>query len=102
MATEPKMISMKRTAADRAKETAERMSTSPMDAIEPDYPWGLCVHLEKDQLDKLGMSVLPKLGAEMVMTIKVKVTRVSQSASLDRQYADEQTSVDFQITEIGR
>ena len=74
------------------------MAGAPMEAMAPDYPYGLCIHMDKDELDKLGISDLPKVGTEMMLEVKVKVTRVSQSAM---EGADEQTSVDFQITDIG-
>lgn len=94
-----KLTDMKRTAEDRRM---EREAQSPMQSAAPDYPWGLCIHLDKAGLDKLGMRILPKLGDEATWTIKVKVTSVQQSASLDRDVAQDQTACDFQITEIGR
>lgn len=92
---EPSMVSMKRTAADKR---GDKMENSPIDAMAPDYPYGLCIHMDKDELDKLAISTLPAVGAVMTFEVKVKVTRVSQSAA---ENADEQTSVDFQITDIG-
>lgn len=89
------MVSMKRTADDKR---GDKMECAPMEATAPDYPYGLCIHMDKDELDKLGIKDLPKVGTEMMIHSKVKVTRVSQSAA---EHADEQTSVDFQITDIG-
>ncbi len=92
---EKKLASMKRTPEDRRKDMGE---PAPIDAMAPDYPYGLCIHLDKDELDKLGMKELPKVGTEMPISAIVKVTRVSQSAV---EGADEQTSIDLQITDMG-
>lgn len=93
------MVSMKRSPADKR---GDKMDTAPMEAIEPDYPWGLCVHMDKDELDKLGIKELPKIGTTMTLDCVVKVTRVSQSASEgNTKQAEESRSVDFQITDIG-
>lgn len=94
-ADEPTMVSMKRTAADMR---GDRMGSSPIDATAPDYPYGLCIHMDKDELDKLGITDLPKIGTVMTLECKVQVTRVAQSVVAG---ADEDTSVDFQITDIG-
>ena len=53
--------------------------------------------MDKDELDKLGMKQLPSIGTEIPMHILVKVTSVHQSAT---EY-NENTSVDFQVTDIG-
>lgn len=90
-----KMISMKRTAADKR---GDKMINSPVEATAPDYPYGLCIHLDKDELDKLGIKDLPNIGSTLNLEVIVKVTRISQSAADD---ADEQTSIDMQITDIG-
>ena len=92
---EPKMVSMKRTAQDQR---GDKMAGAPIEATAPDYPYGLCIHLDKDELDKLGIKDLPKIGTEMMIEAKVKVTRVSQSAA---ENSEEYTSVDLQITDIG-
>lgn len=96
--TETKMVSMKRSASDMR---GDKMMNAPMEATAPDYPYGLCIHMDKDELDKLGITELPKIGTEMMFECKVKVTRVSQSASEAANGSDEYTSVDFQITDIG-
>ena len=92
---EKKLASMKRTPEDMRKDMGE---PAEITSIAPDYPYGLCIHLDKDELDKLGMKDLPKVGTEMPISAIVKVTRVSQSAV---EGADEQTSIDLQITDMG-
>lgn len=93
--TKPKLVSMKRTPEDKRKGMGEPCA---IEATAPDYPWGLCIHLDGDELDKLGIKQLPAVGTEIPVTVKVKVTRVSQSAV---EGSDEQRSVDLQITDMG-
>lgn len=97
-ADEPKMVSMKRTPADMR---GDKMAGPSIESTAPDYPYGLCIHMDKDELDKLGITELPKVGTEMMFECKVKVTRISQSASEAADGSNEYTSVDFQITDIG-
>lgn len=90
-----KMISMKRSAADKK---ADAMEQAPIEARGPDYPYGLCIHMDGDELEKIGIKELPKIGEEWVIVCKCLVTRVSQDASSTR---EEYKSVDLQITDIG-
>lgn len=48
----------------------------------PRYPWGLSLNLDEESLEKLGITGdgdLPDVGAELVLTAKVKVTSVSSN-----------------------
>jgi len=91
----PKLASMKRTPEDIRQDQGESPS---IEAIAPDYPYGLCIHMDRDEMDKLGMTDMPKVGTELTLCAKVKVTRVSQSAV---EGADEEASIDMQITDLG-
>jgi hypothetical protein len=96
--TKPKLVSLKRTAKDKRKDAGNGPS---IECVAPDYPYGTCLQLEGDELDKIGMKELPKVGTQIPMTILVTVTRVSQSAS-EREggEADESRSVSLQITDL--
>jgi hypothetical protein len=82
-------------AREEAKESA---------AAEPGYekagsaPWGMCLHLEKRELDKLGISALPGVGDEWHITAVARVTQVSQSSGADR---DDSMSVALSIEMMG-
>src|SRR4051812_13003081 len=90
---------MKRSAKDKRKDMG---SPASVDCIAPDYPWGLCVNMDGDELDKLGVKALPDVGTEYTMTCKVKVTSVHQSASESRKKDgyDESRSISLQITDM--
>lgn len=70
---------------------------SPMVAEKSDYPYGLCIHLDKECLDKLGMEELPDPGAVMEMKAKVMVKSKSEHESLE---GGEYYSLDLQITDM--
>lgn len=59
------------------------------------YPWGLCLSLQKAELDKLGIKDLPQVGSEWHFLAVATVTGVNQSASVTQ---DEETRVGLQIT----
>lgn len=92
-----KLVSMKRSAKDKRE---DKLQTSPAEAMAPDFPWGLCIHLDKDEIEKLGIKDLPEIGAEVQIQAKAKVTRVSQSASDGYRGGEDQLSIDLQITDI--
>lgn len=88
-----KLIDMAYTKAELKEEKSE-MCCGP-DGQPAPYPWGLCIRLEKKELDKLGMKQLPDIGEEFHFMAVAKVTSVNQSA---REGQDEETSVGLQIT----
>lgn len=71
-------------------------SPQPVAYERPDYPYGLKLCLSDAVLDALGIEELPKLGAEIVLTAKVRVTAVSSREVAD----DADQSMDLQITEM--
>lgn len=93
---ELKLMSMKRTPADKRSDQGEPAAVTDM---APDFPWGLVINMDKDELDKAGITDLPDVGSTAMMHCKVVVTRVSQSASTGPG-AEEETSASFQITDL--
>jgi hypothetical protein len=64
---------------------------------EPDkYPWGLELHLGKDELEKLGITDLPPVGTEFSVVAASVVERVSASSTGE----GEHKSMTLQITEL--
>lgn len=64
---------------------------------EPRYPYGLCITLGKDELEKLGITALPKVGTEMNIMAKayVKMTRAYET-----QGEGEDMGIELQITDM--
>jgi hypothetical protein len=83
---------MKRDAADEKAE----MDAYPADN-EGQYPYGLCISLDKDELDKLGMKTLPKIGTEFHGEFIGCVTRLSEVAG-NGMNGGEDRSMSIQIT----
>jgi len=69
------MKSMKLSKAEK-KETVEAKPYTG-----PEYPYGLSISLDKEALDKLGISELPEVGTKLTLEAKVDVTGVSESSS---------------------
>lgn len=64
---------------------------------EPRYPYGLCLSLGKDELEKLGITALPKVGSEMMVTAKAYVKSTS---AYETQGEGEKMSIELQITDM--
>lgn len=83
------MINMK-----QEPEVEEMPGTVEMD--DPLYPYGLCISLEADQLEKLGITALPKVGSTMMITAKAYV----KSTSAYETQGGKDMSVSLQITDM--
>jgi hypothetical protein len=85
--------------ADMKMSKSETISYSEVEDKEddgPQYPYGLCIHLEKDQLEKLGIKDLPEVGAKMMLHANAYVKTVSQYNT--QEVTDQR--VELQITEL--
>lgn len=66
-------------------------------ANKEEYPYGLRITLQKEQLAKLGMKEMPKVGDSFVADAKMVVKSVQVSDGGNGTYK----SVDLQITHLG-
>jgi hypothetical protein len=89
-----RLVDMKLTAEDKRREEKEMQAGGEPD----DYPWELRFTLDGDELDKLGMSGLPKVGEIMDLQAKVKVVGVYAS---DNATMGSNRSINLQITALG-
>jgi hypothetical protein len=64
---------------------------------EPQYPYGLCIDLGKDELEKLGINALPKVGAEMKI---MAVAYVKSTSAYETQSEGKDMRVSLQITDM--
>lgn len=77
-----------------AEETKEY---SGVEMEAPQYPYGLSIDLDDGALEKLGITALPKVGAEMMVTAKCVVKSVSSN---QMQGGDAESRVCLQITDM--
>lgn len=84
------LVSMKMSA-----EESKEYATAEYEA--PQYPYGLSIDLDDDALEKLGITALPKVGAEMMITAKCVVKSVSAN---QMQGGDAESRVCLQITDM--
>lgn len=68
-----------------------------MEYDEPRYPYGLCITLGKDELEKLGITSLPKVGTEMMIMAK---TYVKMTRAYETQGEGEDMGIELQITDM--
>ncbi len=47
----------------------------------PEYSYGMVLRMENFEIDQMGIKQMPKVGQEVTITAKAKVTRVAESAS---------------------
>ena len=85
------LVSMKAT----AEETREMSGAEISDA--PQYPYGLTIDLDDGSLEKLGITALPKVGTEMMVTARCVVKSIS---SYDTQGGEAESRVCLQITDM--
>lgn len=63
---------------------------------EPAYSYGLCLHLGKEELEKLGITALPEVGSEMMVHAMAYVKTVSARQNQD----GDEMSLELQITDM--
>lgn len=83
---------MKMAAEERGEYTGQAIEVK-----EPVYPYGLSIDLDDGSMEKLGITALPKVGTEMMITAKVVVKSVSSN-----QYegSDAESRMCLQITDM--
>lgn len=90
----PAMVDMARSKAEKVEKAAEMM---PGPVSAPDYPYGLCICLGEDELQKLGLDENPEIGDMLHLHAMAKVTSVSQSES---EGVGKNRRVELQITHM--
>jgi len=87
----PSLINMQMS-AEEAKEYTE-----PSLAEQPKYPWGLCITLNDESLDKLNVKTLPTVETVVTIIAKATVSRISENQT---QGGESERSMDLQITDL--
>jgi hypothetical protein len=86
------MTNMKMSASE-----AKEYSGDTIASDSPEYPYGLCIRLDDDALEKLGITALPAIGTEMMVMAKVIVKSTS---AYSRQGGEDHKDVELQITDL--
>lgn len=67
------------------------------ETMQEEYPCGLCLYLDNETLEKLGITELPKVGTELTLQAKVEVSSTSEN-----EYDEGvRRSLNLQITALG-
>lgn len=87
------LVSMELT-AEQAKESTGAIAG---DGSAPKFPYGLCISLNSDSLESLGVKSLPAVGTKLLVTA---VVEVSSTRETQQQDGTSEKSADLQITEM--
>ena len=89
------LVSMKLPKRDKTSE--EKIYTTMAEPGDgPKYPWGLCLNLDEQQLEQLGIKDLPKVDSTVTLTAKATITSVSENQTQE----GTRRSVSIQITDL--
>ncbi len=69
------LVDMKRTKSER------KAANKPVSLGASKYPYGLSITLSSEELDKLGIKTLPKVGSKIHLQAQAHVVSVSQNSS---------------------
>lgn len=94
MRTLPNFVSMKKTPADLMADKADMCV--PMDSPQDLYPYGLCLSLDEESLEKLNLDDAPDVGDSILMMCVARVT----SASKRETNEGTKSRIELQITDI--
>ena len=83
------MVNLKLSKKDQKEEMSPEVS-------RPEFPYGLSLNIDKDELDKLGVMDLPEVGDEFHIVAVGKVTSVHSNANGN----GEQAGMQLQITDM--
>lgn len=86
-----KLIDMKRESGDTGFDTY----------TPPNYPGGLCLYLDEDQCEALGIAKALKAGTQVTLQAKAIVTSSTESLERDGDDKGTDVSLSLQITDLG-
>lgn len=93
-----RMIDMARTPEEKEESAELTMATMPSPDSMPTYPYGLCLSLGSDEMEKLGLDGDCQVGDLLHFTAMAKVTSVSMS---DSEFSGPDCRIEMQIQQMG-
>jgi len=92
-----KLVDMKFT-PEELKARDKAMTVGPGGESDEQYPWSTKLNFGKTELDKLGLTTLPEVGAEFHIEGYARVVGVRQEQG---ENDEDSRSVELQITQLG-
>lgn len=98
-----KMVDMAKSPEEVKEQTAQSVPAMGIAPSAPVYPWGLCLRLEDDALEKLGLDgEMPTVGDMIHLCAMAKVTSVSANEMEDGNGGKKtRCCIELQITHLG-
>lgn len=91
-----KLVNMK---VDPAEREARYKESTLVEG--PRYPYGLCLHLDDEVMEKLGLKELPAVGKPVMVHAMADVTSVSENEyTTEGGKTEKRQSVSLQITDL--
>ncbi len=87
-----KLVSMKRSKAEMTKDDSSALSDE-----QPDFPWGLRITLNDEQIKALGIKALPAVGAKCAIEATGMIQSVSDE-SVDGGESNQR--IEIQLTDM--
>jgi hypothetical protein len=75
----------------------ESQDTILSDAKMPEYPYGLRINIDADEMEKLGLTELPEIGKKFMVHAMADVVSISQSDSAE---GEPEKNFSLQITDM--
>jgi len=91
------MKNMAMTEAELKEQCAPSALSYGKESDGPRYPYGLCLSLEEESIQKLGLKNLPSVGQSMMITARVEITSTGEYES---QHGGLRRSLSLQVTDL--
>lgn len=81
----------------KTEKKPETETNKALEGDQPEYPWGLCITLNTEVLQKLGLTDLPAVGSSITLSA---IAQVQSTSQYNEQDGDKNTEVRLQITDM--
>ena len=92
-----KLVDMKMEPKKETKETTAGCCSPCCEDNPPDYPWGLQLRLEKEQIEKVPELANYKVGESIVLSAEAVITGIN----ISERRKDDSHTIEIQIQKLG-